>query len=366
MPDRHANPTLAPHGRSSHWPLWAALAALAAAFLALPALSGTPERLIEGCGRWIALAGLLELLSVLGFVLIFKLVFGARMSWRRSAPASLRALGASALLPGGGLIGPGAGAWSAASEKPSLSRLARSTIAFVVLTEAPGVIVLGALGLSLWLGLLSGPHAATLTLLPAASALGLVTAAWLVRTSWPRPGRRRGSTHRRHRLLRLTKPVEALREGVTEAHTLLVARNWKLAGALAYYAFDNAVLWAAFHAYGRTPPLEVVVMGYLVGSLGSALPLPGGLGVTGGMIGALVLYGAPAAPAAAAVLLYRGISVALPLMLGAIGWAYSPAVRGRLPLGGQRARFVRPALAEHRPAAQPAPAHVFMPPTPNA
>lgn len=64
---------------------------------------------------------------------------------------------------------------------------------------------------------------------------------------------------------------------------LLVAENWKLAGALAYYAFDNAVLWAAFHAYGGTPALEVVVMGYLVGSLGSTLPLPGGLGVAGGM-----------------------------------------------------------------------------------
>jgi hypothetical protein len=55
-------------------------------------------------------------------------------------------------------------------------------------------------------------------------------------------------------------------------------------------------------------------MGYLVGSLGSALPLPAGLGLAGGLIGALVLYGAPAAPAAAAVLLYRGITISLPLL----------------------------------------------------
>ena len=365
MSHPHASPTLAPDRRSSYWPVWAALAALAGAFLALPALAGTPERLIEGCGRWIALGGFLELLSVLGFVLVFKLVFGARMSWGRSAPASLRALGAGAILPGGGLIGPGAGAWSAASEKPSLSRLARSTIAFVVLTEAPGVIVLGAIGLLLWLRLLSGPHAATLTLVPAALALGVVTAAWLVRTSSRRLGRRRGPRHRSGPPL-LTKPVGALREGVTEAHTLLVARDWKLAGALAYYVFDNAVLWAAFHAYGRTPPLAVVVMGYLVGSLGSALPLPGGLGVTGGMIGALALYGAPAAPAAAAVLLYRRISLTLPLVLGAIAWACSPAVKRRLPLDARRARLVRPALAKHRAAAQPATAHVYTPRTPNA
>src|SRR5450755_1376167 len=111
----------------------------------------------------------------------------------------------------------------------------------------------------------------------------------------------------------------AIADGVSEAGTLVSAGNWKLGGALAYYAFDNALLWAAFHAYGRTPPIGVVVMGYLVGSLAGALPLPAGLGaVDGGLIGALVLYGSPAAPTVAAVLLYRGISLSLPNALGAI------------------------------------------------
>jgi hypothetical protein len=59
-------------------------------------------------------------------------------------------------------------------------------------------------------------------------------------------------------------------DGVTQAHALVTAANWKLVGALAYYAFDNAVLWAAFHAYGHTPPIAVVVMGYLVGSPGTS------------------------------------------------------------------------------------------------
>jgi len=311
--------------------------AVAAGFLALPALTGAPERLIESCGKWILIAGVAELLSVLGFVLVFKLVFGARMSWRRSAPASLRALGTSALLPGGGLIGPGAGAWSAGPEKPSISRLARSTITLVILTEAPGVIVLGALGMLLWLGLPSGPHAAALTLLPAALAPGLVAATWLVQRP-RRPRRRFGPGRGRALLHRLARPAGALRGGVTEAHVLLLGRDWKLIGAFAYYGFDNAVLWAAFHAYGRTPPLGVVVMGYLLGSLGSALPLPGGLGVAGGMIGALVLYGVPAAAATAAVLLYRGISLAVPLVLGAAAWTYSPAATWVLRVNEGRTR----------------------------
>jgi hypothetical protein len=81
------------------------------------------------------------------------------------------------------------------------------------------------------------------------------------------------------------------------------------------------------------------VMGYLVGSLAGALPIPAGLGVLeGGLIGALVLYGAPAAPAAAAVLLYRGISLSVPIALGAFGCTRRP--RGRTlrldPRGAQR------------------------------
>jgi uncharacterized protein (TIRG00374 family) len=60
-------------------------------------------------------------------------------------------------------------------------------------------------------------------------------------------------------------------------------------------------------------------MGYLLGSLTGALPLPAGLGIAeGGMIVALVLYGAPAAPAASAVLLYRAVSLALPVIFGAL------------------------------------------------
>lgn len=92
-------------------------------------------------------------------------------------------------------------------------------------------------------------------------------------------------------------------------------------------------------------------MGYLVGSLGSALPVPAGLGaVEGGLITALVLYGAPAAPAVGAVLLYRGVSLLLPLTLSGSAWALLAAgdlrplfhrglswlrvLRGSLPITG--------------------------------
>jgi uncharacterized protein (TIRG00374 family) len=111
---------------------------------------------------------------------------------------------------------------------------------------------------------------------------------------------------------------------------MVAAGNWKLLGAIGYYACDNAVLWTAFRAVGHSPAPSVIVMGYLVGSLGMALPVPAGIGAAeGGLIGALVLYGAPAGPTAGAVLLYRGISLSLPLAFGAIAWTVGPVMRLR-------------------------------------
>jgi uncharacterized membrane protein YbhN (UPF0104 family) len=307
--------------RSYRWQLGVPLvvAVVAAAFLVVPTIAAVPARLVEGCAAWIVTGAALELVSALGFVVFFKLVFAAPISWRRTTPAALRALGASTVLPAGGLIGPTVGAWSTSTEKPSLSQLARSTITFVTVTNAPGAVVLAALGTLLWIGLPSGPHQAALTILPALIAVALLGATWLAGRPRP-PQRLQGMLSR--------KPAEALRGGLAESRTLVTAGNWKLVGAFAYYAFDNAVLWASFHAYGHAPQIGVVVMGYLVGSLAGALPIPAGLGVLeGGLIGALVLYGAPAAPAAAAVLLYRGISLSVPIALGALGCTRRPRSR---------------------------------------
>ena len=62
-------------------------------------------------------------------------------------------------------------------------------------------------------------------------------------------------------------------------------------------------------------------MGYLIGQLGGLLPIPGGVGgIDGGLIGTLVVYGAPPAATTAAVLAYRLILFWLPLLLGAVAF----------------------------------------------
>ena len=81
------------------------------------------------------------------------------------------------------------------------------------------------------------------------------------------------------------------------------------------------MLWATFHAVGTTPPIMVILMGYLIGQLGGLLPLPGGIGgIDGGLIGTLIVYGAPAAATAAAVLIYRVILFWLPLIAGGVAF----------------------------------------------
>jgi uncharacterized membrane protein YbhN (UPF0104 family) len=319
------------------------LVAFALALVSLPTIAGLPLAPLSGCGRWIALAAGLELTSLLGFVVVYKLVFCARLSWRRALHKALRGLGASTALPAGGLVGPAIGAYSRRSPGASPARIARSAVAFVALTNAPSVAVLGAVGLAMGAGLLSGPHEAALTLLPGGLAVAVLAAGSLVRL--PPGSATAGQSASPRRLVRaVVVTLNSLRGGVSQARALVRGGDWKLVGALAYYAFDNAVLWAAFHAYGRTPALGVLAMGYLVGSLGATLPIPGGIGaVEGGLIGALVLYGAPAAAATAAVLLYRGVSLLLAVPLGTLAWAAPPPVK--LPLFARRPRrfgFTRP------------------------
>ena len=82
------------------------------------------------------------------------------------------------------------------------------------------------------------------------------------------------------------------------------------------------MLWATYRAFDTTVPLTVVLMGYLIGQLGGLLPIPGGIGgIDGGLIGTLIVYGAPAAATAAAVLAYRVILFWLPLLVGGVAFA---------------------------------------------
>ena len=110
-----------------------------------------------------------------------------------------------------------------------------------------------------------------------------------------------------------------------------------------WWAFDIAALWACFEAFGASPAVGVLVVGYFVGMLANTLPLPGGVGsVDGGMIGAFVAFGVDPAAAIVAVLAYRFFAFWLPIAPGALAFGYA-APHGRALGGRGRRRGAAPA-----------------------
>ena len=110
--------------------------------------------------------------------------------------------------------------------------------------------------------------------------------------------------------------------GIDGAVHALLHPNWRLTGAVGYLGFDIAALGAAFAATGRTIPVDALVLGYIIGYIANMLPVPGGFGILeAGLAGTLILYGAPATQATAAVIVYHAIAFWVPSLGGLIGYA---------------------------------------------
>ncbi|MDX6678290.1 MAG: hypothetical protein QOE31_2342 [Solirubrobacteraceae bacterium] len=289
------------------------IAVVAGVISAVPGLDEISRPLSHASASWLAAAIGLEYLSCTGYVLTILLAFPRGRS-RPTARLAWAELAANAVLPAGGLGGLGLGAWVLTRKGVASARIAeRSTVVFM-LTSAANVAALVLVGLGLWLGLLNGPRAITLTLLPAAIGLAAFAAALAgARTAERIAGRIRRP--------QLASTFTSLARGVQATSAELRRGDWKLVGAVAYFAFDVATLAATFAAIGVHPPIAAITMAHLVGQLAGSIPIPGGLGVVdGGLVAALVLYGVALAPATAAVLLYRAIALGLPAILGSIAF----------------------------------------------
>jgi uncharacterized membrane protein YbhN (UPF0104 family) len=244
------------------------------------------------------------------------------------------------LVPASGAAGLALGAWVLHRGGMSGTRIARRSVAFFLIKSGVNFIAVAILGTVMALGLVGPDLSLWLTAVPAAAAT--LAIAGVVATPLLGPGRPPGPA-----ASRLRRWVSATRgaviDGTSEAVQILRSGNRRvLGGSIGYWAFDNAVLWATFHAFGLSPPLTVVLMGYLIGQLGGLLPIPGGIGgIDGGLIGTLIVYGTPAAGTAAAVFAYRVILFWLPLIAG--GFAFA-ALRRDMPGGGELAACA-PAIA---------------------
>jgi uncharacterized membrane protein YbhN (UPF0104 family) len=301
----------------------ALLAVVGLIALLAPGLGEVRDRLGEARPEWLVLGVGLELLSCLSYILMFRPIFCARMSWRTSYELGMSELAAGSIVPASGAGGLALGAWALRKGGMPAEDIARRTVAFYVLKSAANFGAVAVIGIAMWLG--AGPETSPLlTLLPAALALAVIAAVPAIALlADGRPAREHDGDDERRSRRWLAFAAEALGDGVREAGRVLRRRDWRVvAGSLGYWAFDNAVLWACFRAFGESPAITLVLMGYLIGQLGGLLPIPGGVGgIEGGLIGTLIVYGLPAAATAAAVLAYRVILFWLPLLLGTLAFA---------------------------------------------
>ncbi|MEA2384639.1 MAG: putative heme transporter [Solirubrobacteraceae bacterium] len=291
---------------------------LVAAFA--PGLGEVRDRFRNADPAWLAVAVVLEALSGVSYVVMFRPVFCPTTSWRTAWEIGWSELAVGSLVPASGAGGLALGAWILSHAGMPPRKVALRSVAFFLIKSSVNFVAVAAIGTLMAVGIL-GPHRSLLlTALPA--ALSVITIAAVVLL--PRIGHGEDAGEEESRARRAVREARhAVVDGTREAVRILRSGNvLVIVGSFGYWAFDNAVLWATYHAFGTSVPLTVILMGYLIGQLGGLLPIPGGIGgIDGGLIGTLIVYGAPAAATAAAVLAYRVILFWLPLLVGSAAFA---------------------------------------------
>jgi uncharacterized membrane protein YbhN (UPF0104 family) len=317
------------------------LIALAAALVmtALPgaygAISDGVARIPHADMRWLAFAVVLEALSFLGHVILFRAVFvegSSRVGYAASYEITMAGHAATRVFGAAGAGGVALQVWALKHSGISGRTVAARMVAFLVLLYSFYAVAVAGVGFGLWSGVLPGGGSAVLTIVPGALALALIGGA----LASSRIAARLDLTGRP------AKVAATVSDGVDGAFEIIKRRDLRLLGGAMWWAADIAVLWATFHAFGAAPPVFVIVLGYFLGLIGNALPFVGSLGgVDGGMIGALVALGAVAPITVAAVVVYRLISCWLPTIPGLAAYFQ---LRGRMA-GWERETELEPALA---------------------
>jgi uncharacterized membrane protein YbhN (UPF0104 family) len=242
-------------------------------------------------------------------------------------------MGSGALLPGGGVGSLAVGGWLLHLAGMPTRQIVRSSSGLFFLTSAVNVAALIGGGTLLASGLSAGRHDVLRAGLPILAGVSAFVAFLAV-----------ARISKRHaRVLAGSSWAPQLVSGVGEAARAVRHPSWRLLGAIGYLGFDIAVLWATLSAVGYSPPLAVLMLGYIIGYLANVIPVPGAVGVLeGGLAGTLVLYGAPLTQATAGVLVYHAIAFWLPSVGGLLGYRQ---LRGNLS---------RDAVFTRRPGQRPA------------
>lgn len=301
--------------------------ALAAAVTAVVLLAGGPldvfadalSRAVSADPRWVAAAAVAELLSFGGYIALFWLVgrrASTRLDLRASTEITFGGAAATRLLPTAGVGGAALTLWAIAKTGIGTKRSGRTLLTFLVLLYGMFLTGIALSGAAIAFGLGgSVGHAAVAG--GAALAAGVAIAVGLAL------GARRADAP--EGAGRVTSGAALLGSAVRDALGLLRSGDARLLGAPAWWAFDAAVLWAAFHALGEPPSLAILAFAYFAGQVGNTIPLPGA--VSGGMVGVLLAFGVAPDLAISSVFAYRAVAIWLPAPFGLAALA---ALRARI------------------------------------
>jgi uncharacterized membrane protein YbhN (UPF0104 family) len=284
----------------------AALAAVAAFLLIaggpLEAFADALRRALDADPVWVVAAAAFELLSFGGYVALLWLVGGrasSRLGARESTQITLGGAAATRLLPTAGVGGAALTLWALKRSGLSTRGASRTLLAFLILLYS---VFLASIAVTGTLLAEQGEGPLVLTALPAAGATAGIVIALLA-----------GAVHPT-RTGRVWTAATVLGESVRDAIRHLLSGDVRLLGALAWWGFDMAVLWAMLHAFGAPPAFAIVVLAYFVGQVGNTVPIPGA--VSGGLVGVLLAFGVEPDLAIVSVLAYRAIAIWVPVPVG--------------------------------------------------
>jgi uncharacterized membrane protein YbhN (UPF0104 family) len=244
------------------------------------------------------------------------------MSHRLSYQIGMAEQAANSVLSVSGTGGLAPGAWALRRGGMSAENIGRKSVAFFFLTSLANVTGVVAFAALYAIGVLMHDRNTALTYGFGAAALVatvIVVALPAVLTPVEPPA----PAHERRFATVLRFARYSFGQGVPDAVRLLRRRSLGvLIGSVGTVTFDLAVLGVCFLAFGYSPPIGVLALGYLIGQLGGNIPVPGGIGgIELGLIGTLALYQQPLATTTAAVLVYHAIALWIPGLLGTVAFA---------------------------------------------
>jgi uncharacterized membrane protein YbhN (UPF0104 family) len=295
---------------------------------------------------WAVAAIAFEGLSIAGYVALLSLVAGratSRIRFRESAQITFAGAAATRLLPTAGAGGAAVTMWALRRAGLGARAAVHTLLVFFVLLYGVFLASIALAGAAIAFGLVHNPGPVALSAIPAAAATaGIALALALSQRFDEDLSETAAQPTSRSRLtlsLRLRRGGQLLGGAVRDASRLARSGDVRLAGAIAYWVLDAAVLWSMLRAFGASGAIPIVVLAYFVGQVANTLPIPGS--VSGGIAGVLLAFGVPAVLALPAVLAYRTIAV----------WLPTPAAIAALP--ALRSTIARWKKADDVPAAAP-------------